>query len=88
MWAGVIKEEDALILQSPESFWARFRAEVRLHHEVTRIDTQKKTVTVRHTQTGKVSEERYDKLVLSPGARPAKPALPGLDNDRISPSEP
>lgn len=80
---GVIKEEDALILQSPESFWARFRAEVRLHHEVTRIDTQKKTVTVRHTQTGKVSEERYDKLVLSPGARPAKPALPGLDNDRI-----
>ena len=36
---GVIKEQDALILQSPESFWARFRAEVRLHHEVTRIDT-------------------------------------------------
>lgn len=80
---GVITDEDALTLQTPESFWDRFRVDVRVRHDVTGIDTQKKTVAVRSLETGKTYEESYDKLILSPGAKPARPNLPGLDNERL-----
>jgi len=80
---GVITDEKSLTLQTPETFWDRFRVDVRVRHEVTAIDTKKKTVTVRQLETGKVYEESYDKLILSPGAKPTQPNMPGIDNDRI-----
>ncbi|MEG1917418.1 MAG: FAD-dependent oxidoreductase [Oscillospiraceae bacterium] len=80
---GVITNKRALTLQTPESFWARFRIEVRVHHEVTAIDPVGKTVTVTRTEDGSVYTEHYDKLVLSPGAKAVVPDLPGIDNPRI-----
>lgn len=67
---GVIEDEAELTLQTPESFRARFNVDVRVHHEVTAIDPKGKSVTVRNLETGKTFTETYDKLVLSPGARP------------------
>lgn len=80
---GTINDEGALTLQTPDSFWDRFRIDARVRHEVTSIDSDKKLVTVRGLDTGKVYEESYDKLVLSPGAVPIKPMLPGIDNSKI-----
>lgn len=80
---GEITDRDALTLQTPESFWDRFRVDMRVRHEVTEINPKKKTVTVRGLDTGKTYEESYDKLILSPGAKPALPDIPGTDSDRI-----
>lgn len=66
------KEE--LTLQTPESFWQRFRVDMRVRHEVTAIHPAEKTVDVRNLATGETFTESYDKLVLSPGARPTQPA--------------
>ena len=70
---GVIEEEEDLTLQSPAGFWKRFRIDARIKSEVVDIDPQKKAVTVRETSTGRVYEESYDKLILSPGAKPILP---------------
>ncbi|WP_101876277.1 FAD-dependent oxidoreductase [Lachnoclostridium edouardi] len=80
---GIIQNEEDLTLQTPEGFWDRFRVDVRVRHEVTEIHTEKKTVTVCRLETGKVYEESYDKLILSPGAKPTQPNMPGIDNDKI-----
>ena len=80
---GVITDEEELTLQTPESFWDRFRVDVRVRHEVTAIHTGKKTVTVRGFDTGKTYEEHYDKLILSPGAKPTQPNMPGADSKNI-----
>lgn len=80
---GVIEDKSELSLQTPESFWERFRIDVRLRHNVTAVNTGRKTVTVEGLDTGKVYEESYDKLILSPGAKPVRPELPGVDDDRI-----
>lgn len=80
---NVIQNEEDLTLQTPEGFWDRFRVDVRVRHEVTEIHTEKKTVTVCRLETGKVYEESYDKLILSPGAKPTQPNMPGIDNDKI-----
>lgn len=78
---GVIAERDALLLQTPGSLHRRFRLDVRVRHEVTRIDRVKKTVTVTDP-SGTVLEEPYDRLVLAPGARPRPlteaPAIPAI----------
>ena len=70
-------------MQTPASFWARFRIEVRVHNEVTAIHPERKNVTVRRLDDGVVYEEAYDKLILSPGAKPVRPALPGINDSRI-----
>lgn len=80
---GVITHPQELTLQSPEGFWDRFRIDVRVNHEVTDIDAQAKTVTVQNLKSGEVFVESYDKLLLSPGAKPTKPALSGVDSSRI-----
>lgn len=80
---GVISEKKDLTLQTPESFWARFRIDALIHHEVLRIDRKNKTVAVKNLDTGRVYEESYDKLILSPGARPIRPELPGIDSERV-----
>ncbi|MBL9133264.1 MAG: FAD-dependent oxidoreductase, partial [Verrucomicrobiaceae bacterium] len=76
---GVIPNEASLLLASPQLFHDRFRIGVQVHHEVTAIHRESKTVTVKNLLTGESFEDRYDALVLSPGAAPLKPDLPGLD---------
>ena len=76
---GVIEEEEALLLQTPTSLYARFRLDVRIASEVTAIDPTKKTVQVLNELTGESYELNYDKLVLSPGASPVVPPIPGIE---------
>lgn len=76
---GVIEEPSALTLQTPEGFWRRFRIDMRIRHEVTAIHPDRKTVTVHRLDTDQVFEESYDKLLLSPGAKPTQPPLPGTE---------
>ncbi|MBP6873638.1 MAG: FAD-dependent oxidoreductase [Clostridia bacterium] len=80
---GVISNKAELTLQTPESLWNRFRIEVRTHQEVTHINTQDKMVTVHDLDNEKVYEESYDKLILSPGAKPIIPNLYGTDSRRL-----
>ena len=80
---GVITDPEELTLQTPDSFWQRFRIDVRVCHEVTGIDPAAKRVTVRNLNTGEELEEGYDKLLLSPGAQPTRPRLAGVDLERV-----
>ena len=79
----VITDRNELTLQTPESFWSRFRILVKVSHEVTDINPEEKTVSVKNLLTGKQWSEPYDKLLLSPGAKPVRPELPGIDSDRL-----
>ena len=74
---GTIQKRNKLLLQTPESMKERFNVEVRVQCEVTAIDRARKVVTVLDLTSGKTYEERYDKLVLSPGAAPMRPDFPG-----------
>lgn len=76
---GVIEEEDALLLQTPASLHARFKLDVRVATEVTAIDPVAKKVTVKDWQKGEEYELSYDKLILSPGASPVVPPIPGIE---------
>ena len=80
---GVITNRAELTLQTPESFWRRFRVDMRVRHEVTAIHPAEKTVEVKNLATGETFAESYDKLILSPGARPTQPALPGVGIGRL-----
>ena len=80
---GVIEDRDKLLVQSVEGMHQRYNINVRCGCEVTSIDRKKKTITYTETKTGKTGQQSYDKLVLSPGAEPAKPPLPGADNPRV-----
>lgn len=80
---GTIAEKRELTLQTPESFWNRFRIRVKTRHEALAIDPAAKTVTVKDLSTSKTFTESYDKLVLSPGAMPTRPPLPGIDSERV-----
>ncbi|VFQ44770.1 FAD-dependent oxidoreductase [Desulfoluna butyratoxydans] len=76
---GVITERDALLVTTEESFSSRYNVDIRSMTEVTDIDREKKEVTVRDVRTGKTSVEGYDRLILSPGAEPFRPAIKGID---------
>ncbi len=80
---GVIEDPEELTLQTPESFFSRFRVNMKVRHEVTAIHPDRKTVSVKNLVTGEVFEEGYDKLLLSPGAKPVWPNLPGMDSDKL-----
>ncbi|WP_416825399.1 CoA-disulfide reductase [Ectobacillus polymachus] len=77
---GSIDSRDKLLLQTVESMSLRYHIDIRNFSEVTNIIRDKKTVTVKHVQTGEVYEESYDVLLLSPGAQPIKPKIPGIDD--------
>lgn len=79
----VITDPEALTLQTPEQFFARFRVQVRVRHEVTVLHPERKTVSVTDLATGRTFEESYDKLILAPGARPTQPRLPGVGLERV-----
>ena len=78
---GEIAERDSLLLQTPQSLHAALNLDVRTRHDVIGLDPQARTVTVRTDDT--VEDLPYDHLVLSPGARAIRPAIPGLDSPRV-----
>ena len=80
---GVIQDKNDLTLQTPESFWRRFRVDMRVKHEVISIRPEEKTVQVRNLNTGDVFEESYDKLIISTGAKPTQPRLPGVGLEKL-----
>lgn len=79
----VITNKKALTLQTPASFDARFNVDMRVRHEVNRINKERKTVTVTNLETGEIFEESYDKLLLSPGAKPTQPKVSGLGLEKV-----
>lgn len=78
-----ITERTELTLQTPQSFEARFNVDVRVNEEVIDIDTSSKTVTVKKLKEGSIYTESYDKLILSPGAKPIVPDIPGVEGKRV-----
>ncbi len=80
---GVIEDPEELTLQTPESFFSRFRVNMKVRHEVTAIHPEEKTVSVKNLETGEEFEESYDKLILSPGAKPTQPRFPVADLDKV-----
>ena len=79
----VITDAEELTLQTPESFASRFRVDMRVNHEVTAIHPEKKTVSVKNLKAGEEFEEAYDKLILSPGAKPTQPRFSGTELDKV-----
>ncbi|MCX6551603.1 MAG: FAD-dependent oxidoreductase, partial [Acidobacteria bacterium] len=76
---GVIAEESSLLVATEQMFRAVFNVDVRTRCEATAISPKDKTVQLKNLATGEVTTESYDKLVLSPGAAPIRPPLPGID---------
>src|SRR5450830_1485136 len=82
---GVIKSLDDLLLVTPQLFAERYRIQVELQHEVTRIDRVERFVEVRDLQSGSSRRVAYDRLVLAPGGVPVMPPIPGIDQPGIFP---
>jgi len=80
---GVITERENLLLQTPESFNKRLNVDVRIKNEVLKINKADKTVEVADLINNTTYIESYDKLVVSPGAEPIKPPIPGINDDAI-----
>jgi len=80
---GTIAERGNLLVQTPQGLRKRFNIDVRVNTEVTAIDRAAHRVTARNVKTGEVYQERYDKLILSPGAEAVRPALPGIESARV-----
>jgi NADPH-dependent 2,4-dienoyl-CoA reductase/sulfur reductase-like enzyme/rhodanese-related sulfurtransferase len=76
---GIIENEQDLLLQTPASLHARFRLDVRISTEVLAINPNKKSVAIKNLVTGETDELSYDKLILSPGASPVVPPIPGIE---------
>lgn len=76
---GAIQERDALLVQTVEGMSKKFNMDIRNLSEVTRIDRERKVVEIKKLTTGETYEESYDVLVLSPGASPIKPPIPGIE---------
>lgn len=77
--SGIIDEADKLVLMSPEKFKAQYNIEARVNSEVISIDRKNKELEIKNTQTGEIYRENYDKLILSPGAKPIVPNIPGIE---------
>ncbi len=80
---GAIEDRDRLFVQTPENFLHNHKLDVRIRHEVTQIDREHKEIVVRNLETGEDSREAYDKLVLSPGAEPFRPPIPGIKSEGV-----
>ncbi len=81
--SGTIEKREDLIVQTVVGFINRYDIDIRVMSDVEKIDPSAKTVTVHNIEKGKRYQESYDKLILSPGAEPFKPAIPGIENPNI-----
>ena len=81
--SGIIDEADKLVLMSPEKFKSQYNIEARVNSEVIYIDRENKEIEVKNYLTGEVYRESYDKLILSPGARPIVPNIPGIEKVNV-----
>ncbi len=79
----IIKERDSLLVTTEKMFSDRYRVDIRSRSEVTAIDRENKTVSVKNLSDGETYTEPYDRIILAPGAEPIRPPLPGFDLDRI-----
>lgn len=77
-----ISERERLLVQTPEAMKERFEIDVRIHSEVIGVNTERRTVTVHSKDKGDY-EESFDYLILSPGAKPLRPNIPGINSDKI-----
>jgi NADPH-dependent 2,4-dienoyl-CoA reductase/sulfur reductase-like enzyme/rhodanese-related sulfurtransferase len=78
-----IKDRDDLLLMTPQQFEKRYNVDVRIKSEVVKIDREKKLIEVKDLNSANIYCENYDKLILSPGAEPARPPIEGIDSERI-----
>ncbi len=81
--SGLIDEADKLVLMSPEKFQSQYNIEARVNSEVTLIEKENKEIEVKNYLTGETYRESYDKLILSPGAKPIVPNIPGIDKVNV-----
>jgi len=81
--SGLIENTDDLVLMNPKLFSSQYNIEARTNNEVISINKEKKYVTAKDLFTGRVYDESYDKLILSPGARPIVPKIPGMESVKI-----
>ena len=80
---GEIQEREKLLVAKPALFRERFNIDVRTRHEVKHIDRNRKTITILNRDAGETFEQPYDKLIVSPGATPLKPPIPGIDSHNV-----
>ena len=82
--SGTVGSSDALVMMSPAKFKKSYDIDARVHSEVISIDRKEKTIQVKDTVTGAVTEEHYDTLVLAPGASPIRPkSIEGVDGPNV-----
>ncbi|MBU3142917.1 FAD-dependent oxidoreductase [Clostridium sp. CF012] len=81
--SGIVEKAESLVLMHPKQFLAQYNIEARVHSEVIDIDRDKKEVRVKNTITGKEYIEKYDKLILSPGANPIVPPIKGIEDVKV-----
>ena len=77
--SDVISKRESLLLQTPESLWSRFRIAVKVQHKVLKINREAKSVTVQNLVTGETFEDNFEKLVITTGAKPRVPEVPGIE---------
>ena len=81
--SGAISEREQLLVTSAEAFHERYRVDVRVRTEAMAIDRANYTVRMRNLDTGEEYDESYDRVLLSPGAEPIRPRLPGIESQRV-----
>lgn len=79
----VIKERDDLLVTTPAEFKMRYNIDIRSFSEVIGIDRKNREIEVKNLKTGKLYRESYDKVILSPGAEPIRPPLPGIESEKV-----
>ncbi len=80
---GEITDREELTLQTPESFKARFNIDVRIFNEAVKINPEENTITIKNLQSGESYTEKYDHLILSPGAEPIMPNIKGIESANV-----
>ncbi len=81
--SGIVEDSEKLVLMNPDTFKNRYNIEARVNQEVIKINRDRKTITVKGVAFGKSYEETYDQLVLSPGAKPIRPNLEGINQSHV-----
>jgi NADPH-dependent 2,4-dienoyl-CoA reductase/sulfur reductase-like enzyme len=81
--SGVVENDEDLVLMCPDKFKSQYNIDARVNQEVQSIDREKKSIQVKNLLTGEVYEETYDKLILSPGAKPVVPPIKGIEKANV-----